>query len=167
MYSTTESTSSLGDTIAIPMGSGRVDPAVCYLPMAAARAALGFPSPAEDFQEDSLDLNELLVRNPAATFLYRAEGSSMIEAGICGGDILIVDRSVTPRHGDVVIASWEGNAPACKVLHVLPDHIELHSRNSRVLPIVLGAMIEVEVFAVVGVARQMRRVQGQGRRAGR
>lgn len=91
----------------------------------------------------------------------------MIEAGICGGDILIVDRSVTPRHGDVVIASWDGNAPACKVLHVLPDHIELHSRNSRVLPIVLGAMIEVEVFAVVGVARQMRRVQGQGRRAGR
>ncbi|WOO33026.1 S24 family peptidase [Diaphorobacter limosus] len=52
--------------------------------MAAARAALGFPSPAEDFQEDSLDLNELLVRNPAATFLYRAEGSSMIEAGIWG-----------------------------------------------------------------------------------
>ena len=167
MYSITESASSFGDTIAIPMGSGRVDPTACYLPMAAARAALGFPSPAEDFQEDSLDLNELLVRNPAATFLYRAEGSSMIEAGICGGDILIVDRSVTPRHGDVVIASWEGNAPACKVLHVLPDHIELHSRNSRVLPIVLGATIEVEVFAVVGVARQLRRVQGQGRRAGR
>ena len=139
----------------------------CSILMVGDSVRAGFPSPAEDFAAKRIDLTAELITHPQATFMIRVSGESMIEAGICGGDILIVDRSVTPRHGDVVIASWDGNAPACKVLHVLPDHIELHSRNSRVLPIVLGAMIEVEVFAVVGVARQMRRVQGQGRRAGR
>lgn len=126
--------------------------------MAAAYVKLGFPSPAEDFLDDRLDLNNLLVRNPPATFLYRAQGHSMIEAGICDGDILVVDRSVRPRDGDVVIASWDGNAPVCKVLHLADDHIELHSCNAQVQPIVLSEDTQVEVFAVVGIARQMRRL---------
>ncbi|MGB7397180.1 MAG: S24 family peptidase, partial [Candidatus Macondimonas sp.] len=82
------------DTRAILLGQAEVDAPVLRLPMGAARAVLGFPSPAEDFEGDSVDLNELLVRNPPATFLYRAEGCSMIGAGICDGDVLIVDRSV-------------------------------------------------------------------------
>lgn len=139
----------------------RLAPARLSLPLGGVRVALGFPSPAEDFQDDGIDLNELLVRNPPATFLYRAEGWSMLHAGICDGDILLVDRSVTPQDGDVVVATWEGNAPTCKVLHVCQDHLELHSRNPHVPHIVLPPETEAEVFAVVGVVRQMRRLHGR------
>ncbi|HRO62638.1 S24 family peptidase [Thermomonas sp.] len=149
------------DTQALALAPLRLTPVPLLLPLAAARAALGFPSPAEDFQDDGIDLNELLVRNPPATFLYRAEGWSMLHAGICDGDILLVDRSVTPQDGDVVIATWDGNAPTCKVLHVCRDHLELHSRNPHVPHIVLPPGTEAEVFAVVGVVRQMRRSHGR------
>ncbi len=127
------------------------------LPLAGVRASLGFPSPADDFLDDNIDLNELVVRNPPATFYYRAEGWSMLMAGVCDGDILAVDRSVTPADGDLVIACWEGNQPACKILKVCSDHIELHSRNPHFPNIVLEPDTEVEVFAVVGVVRTLRR----------
>jgi DNA polymerase V len=131
--------------------------------MAASRASAGFPSPAEDFLDDGIDLNDALIRNPAATYLYRAEGWSMLHAGICDGDILIVDRSVQPLDGDIVVATWEGNQPACKVLKVMGDHLELHSRNPHCPNIVLGPEAEPEIFAVVGVVRQMRRSHGRVR----
>ena len=68
----------------------------------------GFPSPADDFIERPLDLNEQLVSNPIATFFVRASGNSMDGAGIHDGDLLVVDRSVTPAHGKVVIAVVDG-----------------------------------------------------------
>ena len=68
----------------------------------------GFPSPADDFIERSLDLNEQLVTNPIATFFVRASGHSMDGAGIHDGDLLIVDRSITPVHGNIVIAVIDG-----------------------------------------------------------
>lgn len=145
------------ETTAALLGAARLDPAPLFLPIGSARVALGFPSPAEDFEDDTLDLNEFLVRNPAATFIYRAQGHSMVLAGIADGDYLIIDRSVTPRDGDTVIAVWEGNAPTCKVLRVFPDHLELHSRNPHCQNIVLPGETEAEIFAVVGVFRQMHR----------
>lgn len=117
--------------------------------------ALGFPSPAEDYIEDRIDLNAMLIPNPPATFLYRAYDTSMIDAGICDGDILIIDRSVTPVHGDLVIAIWEGNQPACKILRCYEDHLELHSCNPECKPIYLSGETEVEVFAVTGVVRSL------------
>lgn len=78
------------------------------LPLYAARVPAGFPSPADDHLDRRLDLNEHLVRRPAATFFVRAEGESMMGAGIFDGDILIVDRSLTPRRGDIVIAVLHG-----------------------------------------------------------
>jgi DNA polymerase V len=89
--------------------------------------------------------------------MYKAEDESMLHAGICDGDILIVDRSVTPLDGDIVVATWAGNQPTCKVLKVAADHIEPHSRNPYVSTIVLAPGTEVEVFAVVSVARQVTR----------
>ena len=68
----------------------------------------GFPSPAEQYLEPPLDLNELLVKRPAATYFVRVEGDSMIGAGIHDKDLLVVDRSLTPADGDVVIASVDG-----------------------------------------------------------
>lgn len=69
----------------------------------------GFPSPAEQYQEPPLDLNELLVKRPAATFFVRVQGDSMIGAGIHDGDLLVVDRSLRPASGDVIIACVDGD----------------------------------------------------------
>lgn len=68
----------------------------------------GFPSPAEQYLEPPLDLNTLLVKRPAATFFVRVEGDSMIGAGIHDKDLLVVDRSLTPADGDVIIAALDG-----------------------------------------------------------
>ena len=144
-------------TFAVALGPADVDPDLCTIPLAAAHVRLGFPSPADDFQEDPINLHQLLVRRPAATFLYRADGWSMSGAGINDGDILVVDKSVRPLSGDLVIACWDGNQPTCKVLQEFPDHIELYSANPDHPPIILPPGTEVEVFAVVGIARQIHR----------
>ena len=69
----------------------------------------GFPSPAEQYQETPLDLNELLVKRPAATFFVKVQGDSMIGDGIRDGDLLVVDRSLRPASGDVIIACVDGD----------------------------------------------------------
>lgn len=136
------------------LGPARAEPRRLRLPLIGARVRLGFPSPADDFLDDSLDLNELLVRNPAATFFYRAHGDSMTGAGICSGDVLIVDRSVTVQNGDKVLAGWGGEAPVCKILQGLPERILLYSANPDFPVLVPPPDVEVELFAVVGVVRQ-------------
>ena len=78
------------------------------LPLYLSPVAAGFPSPAEDYLDRKLDLHEHLVRNHAATFFLRASGESMNKAGIQDGDLLVVDRSITPGNGSVVIAAVEG-----------------------------------------------------------
>ena len=75
----------------------------------------GFPSPASDYLENKLDLNEHLVKHPAATFIVKASGPSMVEAGISSGDLLIVDRSVTPKNDNIVIASVLGDLTVKKL----------------------------------------------------
>jgi len=78
------------------------------VPLAAGPAECGFPSPAEDYLDNPLDFNELLVTNPAATFAVRLAGESMIGAGLFPGDIAIVDRSVTPTNNCIVLALLDG-----------------------------------------------------------
>jgi len=68
----------------------------------------GFPSPAADYVDKSLDLNEILIKNKVATFLVRALGDSMVDAGIFSGDILIVDKSITPSNKNIVVAILNG-----------------------------------------------------------
>src|SRR5256712_12868399 len=76
---------------------------LCLVPVAA-----GYPSPADDYFDGSLDLNQHLIKHPTATFFVRVAGESMREAGIHSGDVLIVDRSLTPSAGSVVIAVVTG-----------------------------------------------------------
>jgi DNA polymerase V len=78
------------------------------LPLYSSRVQAGFPSPADDYIEDKIDLNHHLIKKPSATFLVRASGDSMIDAGIRDGDLLIVDRSLKPTSGKIVIAAVEG-----------------------------------------------------------
>ncbi|MBW7997744.1 MAG: translesion error-prone DNA polymerase V autoproteolytic subunit [Candidatus Glassbacteria bacterium] len=96
--------------------------------------AQGWPSPAEDFQERSLDLNEHLIRHPAATFFVRAEGHSMIGAGIHDGDLLIVDKALEPNHGDIVIAVIDGEF-TCKQLILTGGSGSLVAANPDYPPI--------------------------------
>ncbi|MCZ7649295.1 MAG: translesion error-prone DNA polymerase V autoproteolytic subunit [Planctomycetota bacterium] len=84
------------------------DPPTLAIAFALARVPAGFPSPADDHLEAPLDLNEHLIKHPAATFIVRASGDSMRDAGIHDGDLLIVDRSLSPRNGSIVVACVDG-----------------------------------------------------------
>lgn len=85
------------------------------LPLFASRVRTGFPSPADDFIDRPLDLNEFLINKPAATFFAWAEGDSLRDIGITEGDLLIIDRSEERTHGAVVVAAIDGEL-TCKIL---------------------------------------------------
>ena len=89
----------------------------------------GFPSPAADYAENDLSLNDYFVKNRNATFVIEARGDSMIDAGIYEGDILIIDRSVEPRRGDIVLAYLQGDF-TLKKLEFGDGQPELHPQNS-------------------------------------
>lgn len=87
--------------------SGNFD-SLLSLPFADSGIRAGFPSPAQDYMDRSLDFNRELIEHPAATFYAKVIGFSMIEAGIDEGDIIVVDRSLEPRHEDIVVAYIDG-----------------------------------------------------------
>ena len=106
----------------------------------------GFPSPATDYCERKLDLNELCIKHPAATYFVRAQGDSMIDAGIFPGDVLVVDRSITAAHGDIIIASVNGELTV-KLLETNPK-MRLVPMNSQHAPIEIPEAADLEVFGV-------------------
>ena len=91
-----------------PLGPLRPRARRQVLPLAGGSVAAGFPSPADDYVEAGIDLNEQLIRHPSSTFFLRVSGDSMREAGIHHGDLLIVDRSLEPRAGRIVVAAIDG-----------------------------------------------------------
>ncbi|WP_257390881.1 LexA family protein [Snodgrassella alvi] len=100
------------------------------IPLATETIPAGFPSPAEPYISDYLDFNQYLIKNQAATIAVRCGGDSMHDAGISRNDLLIIDRSLTPKHRDIVMADL-GNEFTIKRLHKLNNGcIELHSENS-------------------------------------
>ena len=126
------------------------------IPLYSEGVSAGFPSPAQDYVEKTLDLNELCIRRPAATFFVRVDGDSMMEAGIFNNDILVVDRSITARHDDIVIACIN-NEMTVKQLQLRP-YVALLPRNARYQPIRIQADEELEIFGVVSsVIRQLKR----------
>lgn len=90
----------------------------------------GFPSPAADYEEDKLDLNKHLIKNPAATFFVRVTGDSMVGAGIHHGDLLVVDRSLEPKDKNVVIAVVEGELTV-KRIRIGKKKIALEPENEN------------------------------------
>ncbi|KZY08556.1 DNA polymerase V subunit UmuD, partial [Alcanivorax sp. HI0035] len=106
------------------------------LPFFTERVAAGFPSPAQGYLEAPLDLNQLCIGQQEATFLLRVEGDSMRDAGIFADDILVVDRSLEPAHGDVVVASLNGEFTV-KELRLRPQPV-LMPRNPCYAPIPLA-----------------------------
>jgi len=118
------------------------------IPLASANVQAGFPSPADDHMEHTLDLNEHLVSNPAATFFVRVRGSSMKDAGIVDGDTLIVDRSVTPRDRQIVIAMLDGDFTV-KRLRKRGKRIFLEAENPEFSPIEISENQELTIWGVV------------------
>jgi len=94
----------LGRNVFIPAVDCDAVPVDLYI----CKVVAGFPSPADDYVEKSLDLNELLIKRPAATFFIRVEGDSMLGAGIHPDDILVVDRSLTPDAGKIIVCALNG-----------------------------------------------------------
>jgi DNA polymerase V len=90
------------------MARDRLEPEHAWIPLFLEPVPAGFPSPAEGYLEDILSLHDLVVRNPAATYFVRVAGTSMEHAGIQPGDILVVDRSLEPRSGHIVLAVLDG-----------------------------------------------------------
>ena len=108
----------------------------------------GFPSPAADHTRKSLDLNEHLIRNKEATFIFRVKGDSMIGIGIYDGDELIVDRSIDPRHGNIVLAVLN-NEFTVKRLHRRGGVVKLVAENPLYPPIVVREGEELVIWGVV------------------
>ena len=111
------------------------------------RVHVGWPSPADDYVERPIDLNEYLIKNPAATYFVRVSGDSMIDAYIGDGAILVVDRSVEPKHKSIVVAAINGSY-ACKRLLTKPK-VCLASENSKYAPIFIKENEELEIAGVV------------------
>lgn len=118
------------------------------------RLSAGFPSPAADYAEDGLDLNDYLVRRKAATYMFTVKGNSMIGASIEEGDKVVVDRSLRPRHNDIVVAVGDGEY-TIKRLYKHRGRVELRPENPAYQPMLFEEGAELEVWGVVvGVVRR-------------
>ena len=123
-------------------------PHVLTLPLFSGKVAAGFPSPADDYVEKSLDLNELLVQKPAATFFVRAQGESMLGAGIHPNDILVMDSSLEPVPGKIVICALNGELTV-KRLERGNGQWQLKAENQAYADIVIHEELEMVIWGVV------------------
>ena len=117
-------------------------------PIFMAKVPAGFPSPAADYEEDKLDLNKHLIKNPAATFFVRVAGDSMLKAGIHDGDLLVVDRSIEPKDKNVVIAVVNGELTV-KRIRIRKNKLTLEAENENYQNQEIGEEMEFEVWGVV------------------
>jgi DNA polymerase V len=129
--------------VQIPAASNEV-----LLPLYSHKVVAGFPSPADDYVEMVLDLNEKLVRNKAATFLLTVQGDSMKKIGIKDGDILVVDKSLTPSDGKIVIAAVDGELTV-KRLSIKSTGTWLVPENDYYPPILIREESDVVIWGVV------------------
>ncbi|STU05187.1 translesion error-prone DNA polymerase V autoproteolytic subunit [Klebsiella pneumoniae] len=120
---------------------------IMLIPLYSDLVQCGFPSPAQDYVEQRIDLNELLVNHPSATYFVKAAGDSMKDAGIGEGDLLVVDSSRTAVHGDIVIAAVDGEFTVKKLQ--LHPRVQLNPMNPAYSPIVVGSEDTLDVFGVV------------------
>ena len=118
------------------------------IPLFLTKIAAGFPSPADDFLEKKIDLNEHLIRHPAATFFVRVAGDSMQNAGIFGGDLLIVDRSLEVKDDSIVVAVLNGEFTV-KHVKKAEGKLFLVPANEAYSPLEVTAEMDFTVWGVV------------------
>ena len=126
------------------------------------RISAGFPSPAADYAEQGLDLNRYLVQNKPATFMFTVQGDSMMGAGICDGDKVVVDKALKPKHKDIVVAVVDSEY-TIKRLYQLRGRIELQPENPNFEPITFDEGSELQIWGVVvGVVRKYSNASSRG-----
>lgn len=118
------------------------------IPLFSSKIKAGFPSPADDFIEKKLDLNNFLVKHPLATFFVRVDGNSMINAGIHSGDILIVDRSLEPQNKNIIIAVLDGEMTV-KRITIRNKKMYLCPENSSFKNIEIKEDMNFEIWGIV------------------
>lgn len=137
------------DTYVTSCKSGDINlPLSLKLPLFTGRVSAGFPSPADDYLENTLDLNQYLIQHPAATFFVRTSGDSMIKAGIHNNDILIVDRSLEAKNGSIVIAVVNGELTV-KRLYIKGKNMILKSENPHDPDLVITQDSALQIWGVV------------------
>lgn len=120
---------------------------VC-LPLFLSHVSAGFPSPADDYIEKQLDINDLVIKHPAATFFVRVSGDSMRGAGIHSGDILVVDKALEPVNGKIIVAILDGEFTVKRIVFD-GSGITLLPENASYLPIKVQPESEFQVWGVV------------------
>ena len=118
------------------------------LPLFTMSVAAGVPTPVDTHIDKEIDLNEFLVKHPAATFFAKVTGDSLKNHGICDGDILIVDASIEPEDGKFVLASISGEI-SIKIYRTIGGDVYLESSNNRFLPIKIDGYLEFILLGVV------------------
>ncbi len=108
----------------------------------------GFPSPADDFLDTSIDLNKELIKNTSTTFFAKVKGSSMIGAGINDGDLLIIDKSITPKSNDIAVCFIDGDFTV-KRIDITKDIIWLVAENKAYKPIKVTADNDFTIWGIV------------------
>ena len=130
------------------------NPCATEIILLAHRMSAGFPSPAADYAYEGLDLDEYLIRNKPATFMFTVRGDSMIGASIEDGDKVLVDRALTPKSNDIIVAVLDGEY-TIKRLYKYRGRVELRSENPNYPPIILKDGSELQTWGVVvGVVRR-------------
>lgn len=109
----------------------------------------GFPSPADDYVEQTLDPAQLIVTNPISTFMWRVSGHSMKDAGILDGGFVVVDRSLKARRGDVVVAIIDGQASVKRLCKDSQGRMTLQFANADMPLLVLDEASEASIWGVV------------------
>ena len=118
------------------------------IPLLNDSVSAGFPSPADDYTEENIDLNEHLISNPFSTFFLRVKGDSMINAGIKDKDLIIVDKSLIAKPGDIVIAMIDGEF-TIKRLSIKNDELYLKAENHNYPDFSFKNHIDVQIWGVV------------------
>ncbi len=118
------------------------------IPLYISRVSAGFPTPADGYIDQTIDLNKDLVKHPKSTFLVIASGESMINAGIQSGDMLVVDKQITPTHGSIVIAAVDGELTV-KRLSLQENKMQLLPENEAFKPILITPEQHVVIWGVV------------------
>jgi len=118
------------------------------LPVANTGISAGFPSPAEEYEEVRLDLNKALIKHPAATFYARVKGTSMTDAGILDGDLLVIDKSLDPKSGDIAVCFLD-NEFTVKRIEQLDDALYLMPANEKYQPIKISEESDFRVWGIV------------------
>ncbi len=119
------------------------------LPLYSSSVAAGQPSPADDHIAETLDLNQLLVKHPGNTFLVRASGESMLNAGIQHADVLVVDRSIKATHGKIVVAAVDGQLTVKRLKQTSDGQVYLMPENEKFAPLQIRPENDMHIWGVV------------------